>query len=89
MDQQSRTITDLEEALDRQRAELEAVKMGMELERLRQLEEVRRQLEEVGCQSDKEQAVSNGEQMEHDLTLDEASREGPISRRSGDLGSWQ
>ena len=57
-DQRSKVIEDLEGIVEQQKeqwaAEIEAVKLQMELERLRPLDEVQRQLEEVRCQGDKE-----------------------------------
>ena len=57
-DQRSKVIEELEGIVEQQKeqwaAEIEAVKLQMELERLRQLDEVQRQLEEVRCQGDKE-----------------------------------
>ena len=75
VDQQSKTITELEDMLDRQRTELEAVKMRMELERLRQLEEVCRQLEEVRCQSDKERERFRTENERNAILVDKLRME--------------
>ena len=66
IDNKVKTIQELEELLDQQKMqwteELKALKMKMELERLRQLDKVWRQLEEVRCQGDKEHVRFREEQ---------------------------
>ena len=79
IDSKLKTIQELEELLDQQKTqwteELEALKMKMELERLRQLDEVRRQLEEVRCQGDKERARFREEQERTAILLEKLKKE--------------
>ena len=98
LQEKAKVIKELEVLVDQQKdqcaEEIEAVKMRSELERLRQLDEVRRQLEEVQCQGNKERERFREEReksliMLEKLLAEEKARHMEDNGVTGDVGECE